>query len=172
MMTSSNWNIFRITGPLCGAFTGHRWIPFTKASDAEIWCFLWSAPWINDWVSNREAGDLRRHRAHYDVMLMCYSVGRYRISLMLDLRNFSLIATDDGFYLNIYSQMCFTGIHYNSGYKTHVNTHLSDMQEKTVFNSLSQQRRGTDTEMKGKIPVWCTLCILETFTVTVLLFVF
>ena len=25
---------FRITGPLCGEFTGHRWIPRTKASDA------------------------------------------------------------------------------------------------------------------------------------------
>ena len=23
--------------------------------------------WINSWVKNREAGDLRRHRAHYDV---------------------------------------------------------------------------------------------------------
>ena len=23
--------------------------------------------WINSWVNNREAGDLRRHRAHYDV---------------------------------------------------------------------------------------------------------
>ena len=22
----------------------HRWIPHTKASDAELWCFLWSAP--------------------------------------------------------------------------------------------------------------------------------
>ena len=27
--------------------------------------------WINDWVNNREAGDLRRHRAHYDVTVMC-----------------------------------------------------------------------------------------------------
>ena len=25
----------------CGEFTGHRWIPRTKASDAELWCFLW-----------------------------------------------------------------------------------------------------------------------------------
>ena len=33
MMTSSNGNIFRVTGPLCGEFTGHRWIPLTKASD-------------------------------------------------------------------------------------------------------------------------------------------
>ena len=39
MMTSSNGNIYRVTGHLCGEFTGHRWIPRTKASDAELWCF-------------------------------------------------------------------------------------------------------------------------------------
>ena len=44
MMTSSNGNIFHVTGPLCGEFTVHRWIPLTKASDVEFWCFLWSAP--------------------------------------------------------------------------------------------------------------------------------
>ena len=43
-MTSSNGNIFRVTGPLCGEFTGDRWIPLTKASDAELRCFLWSVP--------------------------------------------------------------------------------------------------------------------------------
>ena len=63
------WKLFRVTGPLCGEFTGHRWIPLTKASDAELWWFLWSAPWINDWVNNHEAGDLRRQRAHYDVII-------------------------------------------------------------------------------------------------------
>ena len=42
-MTSSNGNIFRITGHLCGEFIGSRWIPRTKASDAELCCFLWSA---------------------------------------------------------------------------------------------------------------------------------
>ena len=26
--------------------------------------------WINGWVNNREAGDLRRHRADYDVIVM------------------------------------------------------------------------------------------------------
>ena len=30
----------------------------TKASDAELCCFLWSGPWINGWVNTREAGDL------------------------------------------------------------------------------------------------------------------
>ena len=44
MMTSSNGNIFRVTGNLCGEFPGPRWIPHTKASDAELCCLLWSAP--------------------------------------------------------------------------------------------------------------------------------
>ena len=37
-----------------------RWIPRTKASHAELWCFLW----INDWVNNRETPgwSLWRHR--------------------------------------------------------------------------------------------------------------
>ena len=66
IMTSSDGNIFHVTGPLYGLFTGHRWIPLTKANDAELWCFLWS----NGWVSNRDAADLRRHRTHYDVTVM------------------------------------------------------------------------------------------------------
>ena len=44
VMASSNGNIFRVTGPLCGEFTGQRWIPRAKVSDAELGCFLWSAP--------------------------------------------------------------------------------------------------------------------------------
>ena len=44
IMTSSNGNIFRVIGPLWGESTGHQWIPLTKASDAKLWCFLWSAP--------------------------------------------------------------------------------------------------------------------------------
>ena len=41
MMTLSNENIFCVTGHLCEEFTGPRWIPRTKASDAELWCFLY-----------------------------------------------------------------------------------------------------------------------------------
>ena len=68
-MTSSNGDVFCVTGPLCGEFPGHRWIPHTKADDAELWCFLWSAPWINGWLNNREAGDLRRYRVHYVIVI-------------------------------------------------------------------------------------------------------
>ena len=39
MMTSSNGNIFHVTGHLCGEFTSRRWIPRTKASDAGLWYF-------------------------------------------------------------------------------------------------------------------------------------
>ena len=71
MMTSSNGNIFRVTGQLCGEFTGHRWIHHTKASDSGALMFL-ICTWINGWVNNREASDLRRHRVHYDVIVMKY----------------------------------------------------------------------------------------------------
>ena len=36
MMTSSNRDRFRVTGPLWGEPTGHRWILLIKASDAEL----------------------------------------------------------------------------------------------------------------------------------------
>ena len=32
-MTSSDEDISHVTGPLCGEFTGHLWIPLTKASE-------------------------------------------------------------------------------------------------------------------------------------------
>ena len=67
IMTSSNGNIFLVTGPLCGVFTGHRWI-LTKASRRGA--FMFSLTWTNAWVSNRGAGDLRRNRAHYDVIII------------------------------------------------------------------------------------------------------
>ena len=51
MMTSSNANIFRVTGPLCGEFTGHRWIPFTKASDASFDVFF--DMHLNKWLSKQ-----------------------------------------------------------------------------------------------------------------------
>ena len=28
--------------------------------------------WINDWENNREVGDFRRYRAHYDAIVMMY----------------------------------------------------------------------------------------------------
>ena len=64
------WKRFPRYWPFVREFIGNRWILLTKASDAELWCFLWTAPWTNRWENNREASDLRRHRAHYDAIVM------------------------------------------------------------------------------------------------------
>ena len=143
MMTSSNGNIFRVTGPLCGDFTGpgefptqrpvtrsfdvffdlrlnkrlskHSWGWWFEKLSYSLWRHhnVWTShddvikwkhfprywpfvreihrspmnsphkgqwrgalmyslicAWINGWVNNRETGDLRRNRAHYDVNVM------------------------------------------------------------------------------------------------------
>ena len=49
--------------PVTGEFPTQR--PVTRSFDVFLIC-----TWINGWVNNREAVDLRRHRAHYDVIVM------------------------------------------------------------------------------------------------------
>ena len=40
IMTPSNGSFFRVTGPLCGKFTGHRRIPLTKGWYCRLRCFF------------------------------------------------------------------------------------------------------------------------------------
>ena len=76
MMTSSNGNIFRVTGPLI-----HR-SPVNSTHKGQ-WRRALILPlifvWTNGWVTNRDAGDLRRYRAHYHVTeIFCgkrYAIG-------------------------------------------------------------------------------------------------
>ena len=72
---SSNGNIFRLTGHLCGQFTGPRWIPH-KGQWRGALMFSLICTRINCWVNNGEVGDLRRHRAYYDVIVMCWPSNR------------------------------------------------------------------------------------------------
>ena len=65
-MTLSNGTIVRVTGPLCGEFSGPGEFPAQRPVTRSF-NVLFYLRWINDWVNNREAGDLRRHRGHYDV---------------------------------------------------------------------------------------------------------
>ena len=50
--------------PVSGEFPTQR--PVTRSFDI----FFFFCVWINGWVNNREAGDLRRCRSHYDVSVM------------------------------------------------------------------------------------------------------
>ena len=66
------WKHFSHYWLLCGEFIGHRWIPLTKAGDAELWFFSLICAWINGWVNNRDTDDLRTHRAYYDVTVVIF----------------------------------------------------------------------------------------------------
>ena len=70
VMTSPNGNIFRVTGHLCGWI--HRSPVNSPHKGQWRWALMFSLiyAWINGWENNGDAGDLRRHRAHYDVTVM------------------------------------------------------------------------------------------------------
>ena len=67
MMTSSNGNI------LLAICAGNSPVPGESPHKGQ-WrgalLFSFICVWINGWVNNLEAGDLRRNRAHYDVTVM------------------------------------------------------------------------------------------------------
>ena len=75
MMTSSNGNIFAVTGPLCGIHRSPVNSPH-KGQWRGALMFSLICDRINGWVNNGEAGDLRGHRAHYNVtvinLAICY----------------------------------------------------------------------------------------------------
>ena len=49
--------------PVPGEFPAQR--PVTRSFDVSLICV-----WINGWVNNRDAGEFRCYRAHYDVSVM------------------------------------------------------------------------------------------------------
>ena len=74
MMTSSNGSIFRVTGHLCGDI--HR-SPVNSPHQGqwrEALMLSLICAWINGWANNREAGDLRCHRAHFDVIVTSQAI--------------------------------------------------------------------------------------------------
>ena len=63
MMTSSNGNIFRVTGHFCGEFHKGQWRGALMFSSPDLRLDKQLSKYC-------EAGDLRRYRAHYDVIVM------------------------------------------------------------------------------------------------------
>ena len=70
MMTSSNGNLFRVTGHFLWEIHRSPVNSPHKSQWREALLFSLICAWINGWVNTREAGDLRRNRAHYDVTIM------------------------------------------------------------------------------------------------------
>ena len=80
------WKIFRVTGicagnsPVTGEF-------LAKASYALMFSLI--SAWINGWVNNCGSGDLRPHRAHYDVIVML-QVARVMLVIYIQRKNHGL----------------------------------------------------------------------------------
>ena len=72
MMTSSNGNIFRVTGPLARSPVNSP----HKGQWRGALTFSLICAWINGWVNNREDSDSRRHSIHYDVTVMLQRLAR------------------------------------------------------------------------------------------------
>ena len=100
MMTSWNGNIFRVAGHLCGKFTGPRWIPH-KGQWRGTLMFSLICVWISSWVNSREAGDLRRHRTHYGVIVMQRFFPLLRPSFLLKIDTECRCAMYDSFACHI-----------------------------------------------------------------------
>ena len=66
-MTSSNGNIYAFLTTCEGNSPVN---PSHKGQPRGAMVFSLICVWIKGWVNNREAGDLRRYRAHYDVIVM------------------------------------------------------------------------------------------------------
>ena len=76
-MTSSNGNIFRVTGSLCGESTGPHKDLWRGALMFSLIC-----AWTNGWTDNQNACDLRRHCAHYDVTQLKPSRTKFVVTLV------------------------------------------------------------------------------------------
>ena len=94
-MKSSNGNLFRVTGlfvwgihrsPVNSPHEG-RW------RGALMFFFFFICAWTNSWAHNGEAGDLRRHRGHYGVIVMICSENSLR-----NYQDFTRMCFYDGFH--------------------------------------------------------------------------
>ena len=88
IMMPSHGIIFRVTGHLCGEFICYRFIPRTKGQWRGALMFSLICAWINGWLNNREVGDLRCPRLHYDAIVM-YSMPADNDTLQLNLNKTS-----------------------------------------------------------------------------------
>ena len=69
-MTSSYGHIFRVTEPFVRGIHRSPVNSLHKGQWRGTLVFSLICAWTNGWVNNRDAGDLRRHRAHYDVIVI------------------------------------------------------------------------------------------------------
>ena len=99
----SNWPIVRVNSPHKGQWRGAL-------------MFSLICVWINDWISNHEAGDLRSYRAHYDVIVMILRLCSGQVSHTASTR-----WTKSHRWLLMYGIRCMEPYSLNTSWVDHMN---------------------------------------------------
>ena len=140
MMTSPNGEIFRVTGSLWGDFPhkGH----WRRALMFSLICASKTG-----WVNNGDAGDLRRHCAHYGVAVIWFLVTQMGVSwnsVIIECATAHLLSCPPGACPDIqYAEVLpvWIGLYYSSCY----------MVVRSVFRvDLSSRWMWTDMELSKK----------------------
>ena len=113
--------------------------------------FSFICAWINGWVKNREAGDLRRHYAHYDVIVMKSNI--YFDHNVLIERNFFISALvlryDINIHIYIYDRLlCYLSIMYHRQSKLS-EKHIVSFSYKTCKIGVVHEETNWPTEFKS-----------------------
>ena len=86
------WKHFPSYWTFVREFNCSRWIPQWRAAlVVSLICV-----WMNGWVNNREAGDLRRYRVHYDVTVMATYAPTQVINSVSSLHSVTLVTQFQG----------------------------------------------------------------------------
>ena len=120
MMTSSNGNISALLA-ICAGNSPH------KGQGRGALMFSLICTRMNGWVNNDVAGDLRRHRAHYDVTVMYTTISQWSACLMCPyspgLRNTTFSPRQNGGHfkddilkLNFFYEDCWIVVHISLKY--------------------------------------------------------
>ena len=97
-----------------GEFPTQR--PVTWSFDDSL---IWA--WINTWVNNREAGDLRCYRAHYDVIVMCVCEREINTSCI---SSFFCESQQNNFVPNVSVTDWLSYIHFNKHIYIYIHIHI------------------------------------------------
>ena len=87
--------------PACRGGGGGGGIHWWAAS-APSFDVFYDLCWINGWVSNREAGDLRRHRTHIDVIVMLGMFYKYMKSTDVEYVYICILFLNDGYLIFVH----------------------------------------------------------------------
>ena len=96
--------------PVTGEF------PSNKGQWRGALMFSWIWAWTNGWVNNRHAGDLRHHRAHYDVTIMIVTVPSWS-SEALRRQKTMLVICSQCFWKGC---ICFISVYFHFFFSTQV----------------------------------------------------